>query len=308
MEEIKEYFGYIYITINTINKKIYIGQSINKKRSRVYLGSGKLIRRAIEKYGRENFENAKIDFAFSQEELCKKEIFHIKWFRDNGFQMYNISTGGEFGDCYTNNPELQEYMKSETYSKNVSKALLTSKKFQEVIHSKEHREKLSISKTGLKSKRDFCIYCHKEYALGILTQFHNEHCYKNPNIDIEAERLRRKRNPFSNEGRKNISEGQKKSEKWQKSIHSKERGEKVSKSLLASEKFQTSMKSKKRIEKISINFTKNKIKCDHCEIITTSANIEKWHNNHYYNNPNIDKETERQRRFDLIKKSNDGRK
>jgi len=45
--------GTIYLTVNQINGKIYIGQtSINKNG---YIGSGKLLKKAIKKYGKYNF-------------------------------------------------------------------------------------------------------------------------------------------------------------------------------------------------------------------------------------------------------------
>lgn len=49
-------FGYIYKTTNLVNGKIYIGQ---KKSDRFlgnkYLGSGKILCSAINKYGADNF-------------------------------------------------------------------------------------------------------------------------------------------------------------------------------------------------------------------------------------------------------------
>lgn len=45
--------GVIYKTTNLINGKIYIGQYSGNNKN--YLGSGKVLKRAIEKYGRDNF-------------------------------------------------------------------------------------------------------------------------------------------------------------------------------------------------------------------------------------------------------------
>ncbi len=49
--------GYIYLTRNKINDKIYIGKTVkNSAKSRYYLGSGKYIKRAIEKHGKDNLQ------------------------------------------------------------------------------------------------------------------------------------------------------------------------------------------------------------------------------------------------------------
>lgn len=44
----------IYKTTNKINGKIYVG--LDTKNNPKYLGSGKIIKFAIKKYGKENFE------------------------------------------------------------------------------------------------------------------------------------------------------------------------------------------------------------------------------------------------------------
>jgi len=45
---------YIYLTTNLINNKKYIGKHFGELEDG-YLGSGLLLQRAIEKYGKENF-------------------------------------------------------------------------------------------------------------------------------------------------------------------------------------------------------------------------------------------------------------
>ena len=104
-------YGYIYMTTNLINNKIYIGQHKSKLYNPKYLGSGKLIRRAIEKYGKENFKNELIDTAETLEELCEKEIYWIK--EKKALQVqgnYNILKGGQFGDI-TYGLSQEEYKK-----------------------------------------------------------------------------------------------------------------------------------------------------------------------------------------------------
>ncbi len=57
-------YGYIYLTTNSVNGKIYIGQKKSKKfLGDSYLGSGKRLRSAILSYGREVFYVKMIDTA-----------------------------------------------------------------------------------------------------------------------------------------------------------------------------------------------------------------------------------------------------
>ena len=61
----------IYKTINLINGKIYVGQDYNNRDN--YLGSGKIILKAIKKYKKENFKKEILEECNSQEELDEKE-------------------------------------------------------------------------------------------------------------------------------------------------------------------------------------------------------------------------------------------
>jgi len=53
---------YLYKTINLINSKYYIGVHSTNDLSDGYIGTGKLLRWAIKKYGKENFKNEVIIF------------------------------------------------------------------------------------------------------------------------------------------------------------------------------------------------------------------------------------------------------
>lgn len=82
----------IYKTINLVNGKFYIGQ--DSKNDSNYLGSGSLIKKAIKKYGRENFKKEILEHCQTKEELNKREIYWIE--KLNTIEEgYNITTGGE---------------------------------------------------------------------------------------------------------------------------------------------------------------------------------------------------------------------
>lgn len=92
----KDPFGFIYITTNTVTGKKYIGQSrYSKPKWETYLGSGKFLLESIAKHGRENFRRVIICEADSREELCELERYFIKKFNavDNR-SFYNVADGG----------------------------------------------------------------------------------------------------------------------------------------------------------------------------------------------------------------------
>lgn len=97
--EIVNPYGFIYITINMVNGKKYIGQKIFKYNWKDYLGSGILLLRSLDKYGKDNFYKEIIAVAYSKEELDQLEMEFIK--NHNAVESpeyYNISSGGAGGN------------------------------------------------------------------------------------------------------------------------------------------------------------------------------------------------------------------
>lgn len=89
-------YGYIYKTTNCINGLIYIGQ---KKSSTFlgnkYLGSGKCLKRAINKYGVENFSVELLEEIFNENDMDDREIYWIDKFQSTDKTIgYNICSGG----------------------------------------------------------------------------------------------------------------------------------------------------------------------------------------------------------------------
>ena len=88
-------YGYIYKITNNINNLIYIGQKAgDPKKSLRYFGSGVWIKRAIEKYGKNNFRKDILCYGENKVDLNIKEQLQIRYYREIGHLMYNISDGG----------------------------------------------------------------------------------------------------------------------------------------------------------------------------------------------------------------------
>ena len=68
----------VYLLKNLVNGKKYIGMDTHNNPK--YLGSGTLILKALQKYGRKNFKKYILEYCFSIEELEIKETWWINYF------------------------------------------------------------------------------------------------------------------------------------------------------------------------------------------------------------------------------------
>lgn len=86
------------MTTNLINNCKYIGKHFGYLDDS-YLGSGKLLKRAIAKYGKENFKREILYISQSEEENCEKEKeFILKFNAVFDKTFYNIHEGGSGGN------------------------------------------------------------------------------------------------------------------------------------------------------------------------------------------------------------------
>lgn len=92
----------IYKTTNLKNGKIYIGKDTHNDPS--YLGSGKLLRQAIKKYGKETFTKEILEECTGTN-INEREIFWINYYQSRERGMgYNIASGGSGGDTISSHP------------------------------------------------------------------------------------------------------------------------------------------------------------------------------------------------------------
>lgn len=144
------FYGYVYLTINVVNYKRYVGQSkcikarkgkspitndiiINSK----YIGSGTYFRKAVSKYGKRNFIKFIIRYCKTKEELDFYEKFFISWYNAQESSLfYNVGEGGGNYNNIEFNPRREEIIS------NWSKQRKGKKK------SEDHKRKIGESHKG----------------------------------------------------------------------------------------------------------------------------------------------------------------
>lgn len=93
-------YNYLYQTTNLINNKIYVG----KRSTNIspvddsYLGSGKLLWNAINKYGKTSFKKEILALYSSLEELTKAEKEYVNEEFLQRADVYNLRPGGDGGN------------------------------------------------------------------------------------------------------------------------------------------------------------------------------------------------------------------
>lgn len=98
-------FYTIYKITNKINNKVYIGKHKTNDLNDGYMGSGKLIRRAIEKHGVNNFSK-EILFIFNNEEDMNRKEKELVVVSE---ETYNLCEGGHGGFSYINRTKANLY-------------------------------------------------------------------------------------------------------------------------------------------------------------------------------------------------------
>lgn len=89
----------IYQITNLLNGKTYIGRHQTNNLDDGYMGSGKHIRKAITKYGHQNFLKEILFIFDNEEDMNNKEIELVNESYCDDRSTYNIALGGK-GGCY----------------------------------------------------------------------------------------------------------------------------------------------------------------------------------------------------------------
>lgn len=218
-------YGWIYIIQCKIDKKVYIGQTIQGFDRRYYgkgikASSNRHLQFAIEKYGEENFKvDKEFDVAYSKEELDELEKWYIYLYNaTNPKYGYNFQSGGHNGRP---TKEVRRKISESGLSLNRK---LTDEQRQEISQRQQGKKN---SFYGKHHSKEQCEKWSKERKGVSKTEEHNR---KNS----EGVRRYYQENPYTDEQKQNLS---RKAKEWHKNNkHPKSRAVRC---LTTGEEFET---------------------------------------------------------------------
>jgi hypothetical protein len=108
-----EYY-FLYLIKNKLTHKIYVGVHATDDLNDGYMGSGLHIKRAIEKYGIDNFERTIISFFDNEKDMfaAEKNVVTPEFVKEN--TNYNIAVGGNGGHTGNYNSKKRSQLISES--------------------------------------------------------------------------------------------------------------------------------------------------------------------------------------------------
>jgi len=201
----------IYKTTNLINKKYYIGCHQTNNLNDGYLGSGKYLKRAIKKYGSENFKYEILHEVDTKEEMFNIEKTLVNKTLVENPQTYNLKIGGSGGNpsivgafkgkkhTEETKIKMKESRLNQVFSEETRKKLIENNwarkdpenqrnhasKIASGPKTKEHKEKLrqaslkngsGKSNLGKVRKKVKCPHCGKEGANNTMQRWHFKNC------------------------------------------------------------------------------------------------------------------------------------
>ncbi len=169
---------YLYKVTNLINNRFYIGVHKTKNMDDGYMGSGKIIQHAVEKYGIKNFRKEILEVFDTTEMMYKREREIVTEDFLKSENVYNLRLGGSGGWDYINKNglnftehSLQKKKESLRKWHSLNDTTGENNGFFGKQHSEETKQHLS------KKKKDY-FENGGEHPKGMLGKKHNEETKK----------------------------------------------------------------------------------------------------------------------------------
>lgn len=186
---VSEMSNYIYHTVykttNLVNGKIYIGKHSTNDLNDSYFGSGRLLKDALNKYGKDNFKKEILSthdtdlLAYSAEEKILTEEFIA------GNQNYNLCVGGLGPKSFTKEQKKKlsdikiGCKLTKEHSANISKSLMGRKRSAKTVnkikkwHTGRKRPQSTLDKLNASAT---CLHCGIEAKLNTINRWHGNNC------------------------------------------------------------------------------------------------------------------------------------
>ena len=148
-EEKEKKFNYLYKITNNINGKYYYGVHSTDNLDDSYFGSGKLLKKAIKKYRKENFTKEIIKFFSTSKEALEEERRIVTEDVVNDERSYNLTLGGGYKDdrlsVYDKIEQKNKKVTSEEYRQNIERYIHVSKG---IVIAKDKNNNVVITHQG----------------------------------------------------------------------------------------------------------------------------------------------------------------
>lgn len=174
----KNMFYYLYKITNLINNRFYIGVHKTKNIDDGYMGSGKIIKQSIEKYGIENFQKEILEYFPDSKTMLKREKEIVTEEFLSRSDVYNLREGGNGGFDFINKNKLNNSLESLiSKSKKMKQHWLTRDGSGEnnPFHNKKHSQE---TKKHISEKRKEFFENGGQHPKGMLGKTHKEETKK----------------------------------------------------------------------------------------------------------------------------------
>ena len=212
-------YYYLYQITNKVNGKIYVGVHSTLDMDDGYLGSGKHLWRAIEKYGKDMFDKTILRFFDSETDMYVAEAELVNSDFINRKDVYNLREGGLGGWSFVHSKKLHHGFTGKRHTveskkkisessrnrvvSNETKSRLSTNNFarrnpeeqrahakKAAIKSNEARTKDSIERISLAVKSQWlsienveCPHCCKIGRGGVMKRWHFDKCKNKASLD-----------------------------------------------------------------------------------------------------------------------------
>ncbi len=170
-EQNEKKYNYFYKITNLINGKFYYGIHSTNNLEDGYMGGGKLIREAIKKHGKENFQKEIVANCLTRKEVSDHEKLVVTMDLVLDENCYNLKTGGDNESVHSEETRklLSKANKGKKISKETRDKMSTFQKGR--IKTEIHRKRISVGL--LAEKHPMFGKFHSEETLKKMSEAHS---------------------------------------------------------------------------------------------------------------------------------------